>query len=80
MPVGDFHATATVEGSPLAIPFPFPNHMQDGFSMTLGDDLQLEYPSRDRVADPAFRTSYRPNSYVPTCLFKGPPTGHVIAT
>lgn len=64
----------------MAIPFPFPDHVQDGVSVGLGDHLQLEYASPDGVADPATWTSYGPHLYMPIGILTVPPADHFIPT
>jgi hypothetical protein len=59
--------------------FPFANHLQDGLFVGLGNDSQLKYPSRDRVADPVPWTPYGPYFYMPTGFFRVPPAGHLVA-
>jgi hypothetical protein len=62
------------------IRFPFANHVQNGLFMSLGEDLQLEYPNRDPIADPTARAADRPHLYVPGGIFKVSPAGYFVAT
>src|ERR1700677_3796307 len=72
MPVGPWLHAWT------ALLFPFPDQVHDALSVSLSDHLQLEYTSRDGIADPTTWTSCGPYLNVPVSILTVPPADHLI--